>query len=446
MRRMAWMAALAAACGGDDPPCDPPSDFGCPAELACETVSGRGSACVTPLALRGKVFDSATGQPMAGARVVAVSEDGAPLAAAVTTIFDGSYDIRLPSPRDASSRPIGGRVRVRAGALGHGNFPDGWREWPVLDMAGATVPPNEDRLILTGPTANLTLVPLAGGPGRGVLSGTVERPAEGGAILVVAETERQVAGRPRGTAAWADAAGGYVIFGLAPGEHRVRAYARGASFASTLVTIDVGETTARADLRLDPASPAATVGGDATGGDGAQVALVVESTWVADTAAGEEPAGLRTAVAGGRYTFSGVPAGRYVVVSREADGTVAVSDAPPVEVAGADVTVAEPLRLAPALPLVGPGVDRAEGVLSAPALVWGDTGGEEQYQVDVINAVGLVVLARTAPAQAGGNGQVAFDVPFVAGQLYRFRARALGAGGALLTKTEDRRGVFFLTE
>jgi hypothetical protein len=133
-------------------------------------------------------------------------------------------------------------------------------------------------------------------------------------------------------------------------------------------------------------------------------------------------------------------------VSREADGVVALGDPPVVEVAGSPVTAPGVLRLARALTVIMPGADGAEGLAAPPTLSWGDHPSEARFEVDVLNAAGLTVMTRAEPAHDGSSAAVPFDVPFVAGQIYRFRARAFDAGGALLSKTEDRRGVFFLVE
>jgi hypothetical protein len=435
---MRWclpVLACAAACSAESR-CDPEADVGCAPELACALVASA-PECVTPVVVRGKVSDGATGAPVAGARVTAVAEDGAPLAAAATTIFDGSYEIRLGVPRDAGGLPLSRRLRVRASAPGFGSFPDAWRDWPVSDASAARPTQQQDKLVLAAAATDVQLVAFAGGPGRGEISGVVELPPGGGAVLVVAESEESVGGRPRGTAAWVDRDGAYRIVGLPPAVLRVRAYAKGESYREERIGLDAGEITTL-DLRLDRGTPAASVSGTASGA--ATVALVVASTWEPAIAAGEEPPGLRASpAAAGTYGISGVPAGRYRVVSREADGVVPLDDAPEIVVAGGEVAVPGALRLAEALAVVSPGAGGPEGLRQPPALAWRPHAAAARYRVEVWNLAGLRVFEREVAAADA----IAYMGPLVRGQVYRFEARALDAGGALLSRTDDRRGVFF---
>jgi hypothetical protein len=116
-----------------------------------------------------------------------------------------------------------------------------------------------------------------------------------------------------------------------------------------------------------------------------------------------------------------------------------------IDVSGTEVTVGGSMRLVPALHILGPGADGPQGVTQAPALSWQDEAGETGYRLEVWNAIGLLVFERDLPA-ATTSPEIAYGGPLIAGQVYRFQARALGPGGALLTRTEDRRGVFFLAQ
>jgi len=436
---------LVAACGSSDPPCDVDTNFGCPAELSCSTVSGRDQpACVTPVVVRGKITNSATGAAIEGARVVAVGEDGAPLAAAAETIFDGSYEIRVVGARDSAEKPLSKPIRLHAAAPGYGNFPDVWRDWPSTDLVGARLTQEMDKYVLASTTTDVKLIAFAGGPGRGVIRGRVDRPPNGVAVTVVAESDQSIGGRPRGVSAIADRDGGYALFGLPPAQLRVRAYAKGASYGQRMIGLNTGEETTL-DLELD-GTPAAVVSGavEIASGAPAQVSLVVASTWDPASSAGDEPAGLRASVgAGGSYSIGGVSAGQYLLVSRDADGFVPIDEPPAVEVSGAAVTVAGRLRLVPALTVLAPGANGPEGVRQAPELSWQDHGAEASYRLEVWNAIGLRVFERDLPA-ATAPPEVGYDGPLIVGQTYRFQARALDPQGALLTRTEDRRGVFYL--
>jgi hypothetical protein len=438
------LAALAAACGDDDAACVPATSAGCAAGLVCEVVEGRDApACLPPVVVRGTVRDASNDNPIAGARVLAVGEDGSALAPAATTVAAGGYELRVPADRDASLAPRSRRLSITASAPGFGTSPHPWRERVLVDLAGAQPTAQDGKRVLASADTDAALIAFTGGPGRGVIRGTVELPPGRGAVLVVAASEEDF-GRPRGTAAWADSDGNYTIVDLPPAELSVRAYARGASYGERRVGLNVGEETTL-DLRLDPAVAAVTVSGrvEVAGGGTPEVALVVASTHDPRTAAGED-LGLRaSARADGGYSFTGVPAGSYRVISRAVDGLVAVGAAPEVSVAGEDVEVGDRLRLVPALAVLSPGAQGLEGTGPAPALSWMDDDAEARYQVRVINLAGVEVFARSEPAHGGDDPSLLFQGSLVRGMVYRLTVEALDERGAVITRTEERRGLFF---
>lgn len=434
------------ACGGDDDACVPATSAGCSSGLVCEVVQGRDEpTCLPPVVVRGRVRDASNDLPIAGARVVAFAEDGAALAPAATATVDGFYEIRVPAERDATLAPRSRKLWVGASAPGFGVAPHPWQERTLLDLAASQPTPQNDKRVVDGAAADPRLIAFTGGPGRGAITGTVELPPGGGPVLVVAESDEDF-GRPRGTASWADGVGGYAIYDLPPAQLAVRAYARGTSYGLRNVGLNVGEQTVL-ELRADRSLPAATVNGRVELAGGAtgtpEVALVIASTYDPGTAAGED-LGLRaTTRADGGYTFAGVPAGTYLVVSRAVDGLVSVGALPRVVVAGQNVEVADRLRLVPAIAVISPGAQGLEGTGPAPMLSWTDDDAEASYRVRVTNLAGVEVYSRSEPRHTGGNVALLFEGSLVRGMVYRLTVEALDDRGNVITRTEERRGVFF---
>jgi hypothetical protein len=436
-------SVLAVACGGGDAqPCNAMTNLGCVPALQCETVQGLAQpTCLPPVVLRGHVRDSSTLRAVAGARVVAFDATGAPLAAATTTGADGGFAFRLRAPRDAAFKPLAQPVSVAAAAAGFGNFPDRWRAAAPVDLASAVPTATKEELVATGPGTEVTLFPFGGGPGIGVLSGTVPLPAPAQQVLVVATADQSFGGV--GISGLADAAGAYTLFGLPPATYVVRALAAGRNYLDVPIAIPSG-TQATLDLRADP-TPASRVSGrlDVAGTATSRVALFVASTFVAGGADGDQPPGLlTTAGADGSFSFAGVPAGRWAVVaSPDNDGLARVGAPAFVDVeAGKDVALAAAIRVAPAVRLLGPGADHPEALAVQPTLSWVDVGSEESYHVSVTSAVGVVVWEIDLPR---GTTSVPYPRQLAPGSWYRFQVTALDLAGRPLAQSEDLTGIFY---
>ncbi len=87
-------AMVLTACGPKECKLDDPSS--CPADQACEQVSGKNPACFAPVTLEGKVYDLSNNAGIKDALVLATDENGAPAGPAVTTGTDGAYSLRVP--------------------------------------------------------------------------------------------------------------------------------------------------------------------------------------------------------------------------------------------------------------------------------------------------------------------------------------------------------------
>jgi hypothetical protein len=444
---------LAAACSSDDSkPCDPTAGTGCDNGQVCERVTGDGAKCFAPLVLRGKVTSLADGAAVAGARVVALDVNGAPVSPVATSDAAGAYELAVPVERGADGTPVAESVTLRADAAGFVTFPSGIRQSLPIAVAGATAV--EGKLVVMSALTNVGLIALPGA-GTGSIAGKVDVAPGRTGLLVVAETNDGV-----GRTAIADTTGDYKIFNVAPGAWAVTAYTKGASYSPAAALVAAGQT-ATANVKLGTKATAKLSGGvsivNAGGGTVTSVILVVESTFNQTLARGESPPGLRAANVSNAFTIEGVPEGRYVVLAafendllvRDPDtgigGTMIVHQA---VTAGVDATIAGDFKVTGALAVIGPGADAPEAVTKAPTLTWVDDSSEEGYQVFVYDALGNQVWMKDLPRETGKNPTVVYDGPFAKGMYYQFRAVSLRSKGQAglrpISATEDLRGVFYV--
>jgi hypothetical protein len=404
--------ALAAACGGDD---------------------------ATTLVVRGHVFDLSSGNPVEGARVVALDESGAPASATAVTDADGAYEVTLVD------EPA--HVTLRADASGFQTFPAGLRQ--ALPVATDVTTEDGDELVVSSALTEVGLLALAAGSGTGSISGRVERPDGSAGVLVVAEN----AGA--GYSAIVDRDGEYTIFNLPEGAYHVSAYAQGATWAPADLDLTAGQA-GTADLTLDGRTLGQVDGTVqmVNPGDGTltSVLLVVESTFDEALARGATPPGLRVADVTGSYHFDGVPAGRYVVLAafendalvRDPDTSISGTSLLHIEVADGATTTVEGFKITGALAILSPGADAPEEVDGVPTFSWVDDSSEDQYHVVCVDAFGQVVWETTIAGASGQNPSVTYEGPALeAGMYYQLRVTSL-KDGVPLSASEDLRGVFFL--
>jgi hypothetical protein len=461
---------LLASCGKDDrKSCDPVAGTGCSASQVCETVENGGTpACFDPVVLAGKVFDLSTQAAVAGARVVALDPNRAPVTSVATSGTDGGFALPLPRQRKADGTPTGGPVTLRADAKGYQSFPAGLRVALPVDTSAATHA--SGAWTVQSSLTDVGLIALAAGAGTGSIRGSVAVPADHGGVLVVAET-----GSPaRGTTAIADRDGAFAIFNLAPGSYAVTAYARGQNYTPAQVTVQAGQDTSTS-LSIAGAA-AASVGGSVqivNGGQGTatSVILVVESTFDPVLIRGDAPPGLRAPDAGvapnvtGAFSISGVPDGRYVALAafendllvRDPDTCISGTQIVHVAVLGGSLQGSAPgFKVTGALDVITPGASGPEQVTSAPSFSWKDDSGEASYDVVVFDALGNVVWQVNIPGVSGRDPSVTYGQtsgvnsttvaaqPLRSGMYYQFRATSKNGSGCPLSQTEDLKGVFYL--
>lgn len=435
MTRAGWLVALA-ACGSSSPPCIPDTNAGCPAALQCETVAGAADPiCVPPVVVVGTVFQSAPGKPVvAGARVLLLDDRGTPAAAAAASAFDGTFEIRVRAPRAADLRPRAAQVTLRVEASGYQVYPAAYRPAAALDLADARLTVLGDRFGLASSDTDVGLVVDTTG-GTGSVSGLIAPPEAPGPVLVVAEPKGSPDG---GGASLADAAGGYQVFGLLPGDYTVRAIALGEAWRPRDVTLNVGE---RGQASLAKAAGAGVrVSGQVTfAGGPTAVSLVVAETFRAAAPTAEIIAGTTQPLAApGAFSIAGVPPGRYVVLAGFGNDGLQRAFAP-IEVAATDATLPSPLALAAPLPLTSPGATVPEAVTAPPTIAWQAQPGATRYDVDVTDGRGVSVWQRQVTGMS-----VSYAGPLSAGGFYQARVTARDNSGAVLAVTEELRGVFFV--
>lgn len=464
--------SLLAACGGgisapNPPVCDVAHQTGCGAGQYCEPVAG-GVGCFAPVLVSGAVTDPVAVTSVAGARVVALDANRAPVSSVAVSGALGGYQLAVRAARDASGRPSSAVVTLRADAQGYETFPGGIRPALPIDLSTATLAGG--RWVVSGPLTAIELLPRAGGAFAAV-HGTVARPPSGLAPLVVAEP---VAGGP-GTTAIADLDGSFTIFNLAPdASYAVTAYAQGVNYAGAVTgLLDPGTSTTVGPLAVTGAATA-SIAGNLIFNNGAnppiQVTLVLESTYLTTLDRGESPPGLTVNVGpgAGGYGFSGVPNGTFRVLAAFGhDGNVrdvsggGNTESPRVRIAGGVLQGTPPgFKIIPAVDLqqiggVPVGVDPIAVVATAtPQLRWARTSvdsSSKTYRVLVFDVFGNTVWSSDVTSDA----PLTYAGPaLTAGRPYQLRVLALAQTPAELlaaptvvtqdSQTEDVVGVFMV--
>lgn len=426
---------------GGQAACDPQQQTGCAEGQACEEVEDGTTACFAPVSVAGRVFDFVSDAPIAGARVVARDENGASLSTVVETGADGSYSLPVPAKRKSDGTPLARSFTLRADAATYQSFPLAPRVALPLDLADAT----GDPLLLQQPNSDIGLIPLADTAGLGTISGTVVAALQGGTLVDAG-----------GRTGIADRDGGFVVFNVPAGTLQVAGYKQGLNFdpASVEVTADVDTTgvtlTANDQPAVDVSGSVQIV--NAMGGSATSVILVLESTFDETLVRGEAPPGLRAGDVTGTFSISGVPNGSCVVLAgfendglvRDPGTSIGGTEIVRIVVDGAAVSISEGFKVTGALAVESPGADDIEEVSGAVTFSWEDDSSEDEYTVQVFDALGTLVWETTGNFDPGGSAPA--SVPYggpalTSGMLYQFRATSI-KDGVPISSTEDLRGVF----
>jgi hypothetical protein len=431
-------------CGSDDeeededPACSVVEQTGCEAGFVCEDVAGGKTGCFHPVSIGGKVFDTQSSAAIEGAHVVARDVNDAAVSGVAITDAEGTYSLQVPAPRDADGKPVTNNYTLRADAAGYLTFPKAPRVALPLDLSKATGDPPELRSTAT----DVGLIPLPDTTGLGAISGKVLAEHPGGTLVVAGAVT-----------ATADTGGEYTVFNVPAGSVEVRGYSSGLNFAPVTADVKASETTTGIDLEV-VGDATATVGGSVqivNPGDGSStsVILVVEDTFVENAARGEAPPGLRAANVGGAWSIANVPDGKYVVLAafendflvRDPDTSIGGTDIQHITVSGGNVDVPG-FKITGALAVISP--DSEQEVTGTPTFVWEDDSSEDDYTVEVFDALGNLTWEQAGVL--GPNGSKPVELPYAgpaltAGMYYQFRATSI-KDGVPISRTEDLRGVF----
>lgn len=428
--------------------CSVAHNTGCEEGLACEEIPGKNSACFAPVTVTGRVFDLATDDGVEGARVLARDANDVAVSGVAVTAEDGTYELRVPSPRTPEGDLLENRVTLRADAQGYLTFPRAPRVAVPFDIAGATGDPPT----LASGATDIGLIALESTDGLGSVSGTVLADEPAG-TLVVAGTGTG------GTAATALAGtdGAYVVFNVPAGDVSVRGFKTGTQLRSETASVTAGQTTEGVDLHATGDATAIVSGKidlvDPGGGNTTSVILAVDATFDANAARGEAPPGLRAAGVSGAWSIEGVPDGDYVVLAafendslvRDPDQSIGGTDLVRISVSGSNVDLADGFKVTGALAVVGP--DDEAVVSATPTLQWEDDSSEDHYEVRVVDAFGNELWNKNdVPAVMGNKSvSVTYGGPALeSGGLYQFRATSIKRNGQPISTTEDLRGVFLV--
>ncbi len=459
---LASLTALTlAACGQSECKLDDPS--ACSGGAVCESVNGLTTGrCFQPVQLQGRVFDISTAAALSGATVSALDVNGAPAGDVVTSGSDGTYVLRIPSPRaDETGKPVARSVLLRAAAEDYVPFPSGLRISLPIDTGPAKQADAKGPWVLSSPLTEVGLSPVpAGEAGRSRITGTVELSAGQRSVLVAVEANGKA------ITALADGKGNFTLYNVPSGSYTVRAYSRGTAYApANNVSVETGKDTTGVALKKSAQQKLATVSGKVSlvagaGQNKTSVVLVLESTYNEALQRGEVPPGLRAPDPGtspnldGDWAIDGVPDGKYVALAafendnlvRDPDPTISGTQVQHLTVTdGANVSLSS-FKVTAAVVMVGPGAsgDAPEETTATPTFTWKPYSSAKTFSLKVFDALGNEVWgASTITATTSSDIAVTYAGPaLAAGQIYQWRATARDNTLAAISQTEELRGVF----
>ncbi|HSN16027.1 MAG TPA: carboxypeptidase-like regulatory domain-containing protein [Anaeromyxobacteraceae bacterium] len=363
-------------------------ETGCEGSQVCESVPGGAPACFDPIYVEGRVYDLAIADPatngLADARVVGQDVDGAPVSSVAISGADGAYEFSLRAARNGDGSPASGTVTLRVDRAGYEGFPSGLRTALPIALTSATH--GSGRWSVKSGLTDVGLDAIAGAP-TGSITGTVQLPSSGGA-LVVAEC---------GGVAYTAVPGSdgtYAVFNVPAGTCDVTAYAKGVNY-TPVTGATVGTSAVTADLSQSTV-PTATVSGgvqfvSSTFWDFTSVLLVVDSTYDAVRIRGIAPPGLRVGgvTKGSNWTIAGIPDGHYhVLAAFETDYLVR----DPSDIGGAAVLEFQVVNGVPLL---------MDGTTSAATLQGFKITGAVRLTAPIADATGACATISPLPADPG---------------------------------------------
>jgi hypothetical protein len=430
--------AVAAGCGDDKlKACTVGDASSCSGGKVCEAYtdgSGAHAACFAPTLLSGKVTDSTSHAPIAGARVVALDGDSHAATGTVsTTDAMGNYSVRVIAVRMAS---VSKSFTLRVSASRYLDFPSGIRvALPITVSYGAPTA----AATVTGPE-DVALSPIAQPP-AGAIAGTVTGAHASGVLVVAASTGQALS-------AVTDASGSYVIFNVPDGNYAVSGYFVGANYQAASGVVVAGALKSGVDLAQTGSATGVLTGSLSyvAGAPTAQMtAVVLRLISTHEVPPGlEVPAGNSTP-----YSLEGVPDGSYEVLAAfPNDGLVKDPDpgqggtaTPTVTFNGGGTQDVGSFKITDPVAITGPDADQS--VTGTPNFGWTAYPSTDHYRVDVFDSEGNLIWSQdniTGTSLAyGGSTQL------VSGDFYQWRITAFHVSNQAprpISESEDLRGVW----
>jgi hypothetical protein len=421
-------------------------------------------SCYEPVYIRGRIFDSASGDPIEGAHVIAVDKTGAAATDVAITDSDGIYELQVPVVREADGSLSEGTYTLRISAPDYLPYPHGIRPAIPIDAAQAS-PLEEGQWVLENASTEIALITLpAEKQGQGSISGSIvvnAGDASPGGVLVVLEGSTN-----EPTFSFSDKSGSYTVFNVPGGSWQVYGYKAFLQLDSVDVNLENGEDKTEVNL-ISNAKPFGTVTGsinivNAPGESATSVVLVPESTFNETFIKGEVPTGLRAptppeepSITSG-FTIEGVPDGRYVVLAafendflvRDPDPSIGGTQILHLQVPDGslyDINIDSSFKVTEALVVTSPGATEPEHITGNPDFIWEDDSSETKYSIVVYNAFGEEVWRDDNLPRVTGSETVTVPYggsPLQMGMYYQFRATSWRDTGPI-SQTEDLLGVFF---
>jgi len=444
--------------------CDPESESDCGEDWVCELRTDGLYACYEPVYLKGRVFDSATDNPIEGTHVIAVDKTGAAATDVAVTDMNGMYELKVPVEREPDGTLHEGTYTLRIFAPDYLPYPHGIRPALPIDATQASNL-EEVRWVLQNALTEIALIALpAEKQGRGSVAGSIvvnEGDASHGGVLVVVEgdTEDPLFG-------FSDKSGMYTVFNVPEGSWEVHGYKAFLQLDPVAVTLTAGDAKTGIDL-ISNSNPYGIVTGslnivNAPGDLATSVVLVPESTFNETFVKGEVPPGLRAPEPPespsiiSNFTIEGVPDGKYVVLAafendllvRDPDPSIAGTQILHIQVpdgSSYDIDIASSFKVTEALVIVSPGATEPELITENPTFIWKDDSSETKYSIVVYNAFGDEVWRDDNLPKVTGSENVTViygGSPLQPGMYYQFRATSWRDDGPI-SQTEDLLGVFY---
>lgn len=138
---------------------------GCAAGLVCAAVVGAEPACLSPLEIKGRIFDAVDGTGVSSASIEALDADGGAVSEVALSERNGGYVLPLVVQRSSDGAPVAGFVTLRVSAAGYQDFPTAPEVAPPIDLGEAVTSGESQPFVIMSARTEVGLTPLAGGGG-----------------------------------------------------------------------------------------------------------------------------------------------------------------------------------------------------------------------------------------------------------------------------------------